>query len=232
MKLAIMQPYFFPYLGYFQLIHAVNKFVFYDDVNFIKSGWINRNRLFLAGSVRYITVPLVGASSFEKINKTTVKPINEWAPTMLSSVGQYYAKAPFYKPVRGLLERVLANDNRNLATLARHSVTATADYVGLPTEFVRSSTLYGNQDKKSVERVLDICRLESAQEYWNLPGGRNIYNAELFSRNGIALKFVDVALTPYLQSTADFHPGLSILDVLMYNEPARVLAMLSTNEQL
>ncbi len=229
MKLAIMQPYFFPYIGYYKLIRAVDKFVFYDDVNFIKSGWINRNRLFLAGAVRYFTVPLTDASSFEKINKTRVKPIDEWSKTMLTSVAQYYAKAPFYKPVRDILENVLKNDKDNIADLARHSVTATANYLGLSTEFVPSSTIYRNQDKKSVERVLDICRLEKAQEYWNLPGGRNLYSTEHFSQNGIALKFVDGSISPYQQSSAEFHPGLSILDVLMYNEPANVLAMLDTN---
>ena len=148
MKLAIMQPYFFPYIGYFQLINAVDKFVFYDDVNYIKGGWINRNRLFLADAVRYITVPLAGASSFEKINKTHVKTGDEWVKAMLSSVAQYYGKAPFYKPVHGLLESVLTSPNANLATLARHSITAIADYLGMATEFVQSSTVYGNQEKR------------------------------------------------------------------------------------
>ena len=73
MKLAIMQPYLFPYLGYFQLIAAVDKFVFYDDVNFIKNGWINRNRLLISGKVNYITIPLSGASSFLKINQVLVQ---------------------------------------------------------------------------------------------------------------------------------------------------------------
>lgn len=231
MKLAIMQPYFFPYIGYFQLIHAVNRFVFYDDVNFIKSGWINRNRLFLAGAVRYFTVPLMGASSFEKINKTRVKPVDEWSNTMLTSIAQDYAKAPFYRPVRELLERVLTSGNDNIAILASHSVTATANYLGLSTEYIQSSTIYGNQDKRSVDRVLDICRIEKAQEYWNLPGGRSLYSAEHFSQNGIELKFVDGCITPYQQNSAEFHPGLSIIDVLMYNEPADVLSMLNARTQ-
>lgn len=221
-----MQPYFFPYIGYFQLIRAVNKFVFYDDVNFIKSGWVNRNRLLIAGSVRYITVPLVGASSFKKINEIHVKSIGEWSKIMLTSVAQNYAGAPFYKPVRELLETVVISDNDNLASLATHSVTVVADYLGLSTEFIRSSTIYGNHNIKSVDRVLDICRLEKAKEYWNLPGGRTLYDAEVFLDNGIDLKFVDGCIMPYQQRTAEFHPSLSILDVLMYNEPAKVLAML------
>ena len=224
-----MQPYFFPYIGYFQLLYAVDKFVFYDDVNFIKSGWINRNRLFLDGSVRYITVPLAGASSFELINMTRVRPNDEWMTTMLSSVAQNYAKAPFYKCVSELLESVLTSHNGNLATLARHSITVTSNYLGMSTEFVPSSTIYLNQRKKGVERVLDICRIEKAHEYWNLPGGRSLYSAELFAQNGIDLKFMDASIQPYQQSTPEFQAGLSILDVLMYNDPSHVLAMLNLN---
>lgn len=224
-----MQPYFFPYIGYFQLMHAVDKFVFYDDVNFIKSGWINRNRLYLAGSVRYITVPLDGASSFKKICDTRVKPTDEWAAKMLSTVAQYYSKAPFYNSVRDLLERVLTSHGGSLARLAKHSVTTTAEYLGLSTTFVLSSTIYGNQDKKSTERVLDICRIEKANEYWNLPGGQSLYNADLFAQHGIDLNFVNVIINSYKQGTPEFNPGLSIIDVLMYNDPAQVVAMLSTN---
>lgn len=231
MKLAIMQPYFFPYIGYFQLINAVDKFVFYDDVNYIKGGWINRNRLFLAGAVRYITVPLAGASSFEKINKTNVKSGHEWVKNMLSSVDQSYDKAPFYKHVRDLLEKVIVDQNYNLADMARHSITASAEYLGMHADFVASSSVYENQDKKSTERVLDICRIEKANQYWNLPGGRSLYSAELFLQKGVDLKFVEVSIQPYQQNNNEFLPGLSIIDVLMYNEPSNVLKMLNTAEQ-
>lgn len=227
MKLAIMQPYFFPYIGYFQLLNAVDKFVFYDDVNYIKGGWINRNRLFLAGDVRYITVPLAGASSFEKISKICVRTGDEWVKTMLSSVSQSYCKAPFYKPVQGLLDGVLASHNGTIASLAKNSIIAVANYVGIQANFVHSSAIYGNQEIKGAERVLDICRIEEADEYWNLPGGRKLYSADIFKKNGIDLKFVDVSVDPYQQNSTDFLPGLSIIDVLMYNESSSVLAMLN-----
>ena len=231
MKLAIMQPYFFPYIGYFQLLNAVDKFVFYDDVNYIKGGWINRNRLFLAGAVRYITVPLAGASSFEKISKICVKTGDEWVKSMLSSVSQSYCKAPFYKPVQDLLEGVLGSHNGNIAALAKNSIIAVADYIGISTDFVHSSVIYGNQEKNGVERVLDICRIETADEYWNLPGGRSLYSTDVFEKNGIDLKFVDVSIQPYQQHTTEFQSGLSVLDVLMYNEPSNVLAMLNVGMQ-
>jgi hypothetical protein len=221
-----MQPYFFPYIGYFLLIDAVDKFVFYDDVNFIKSGWINRNRLFLAGAVKYVSVPLSGASSFEKINKTRIQSGDEWVKRLLSSISQYYAKAPFYKPVYDLAQGVLQNHDGYISTVARNSVIATAQYLGLKKDFVFSSAIYANQQKKSVERVLDICRIEHATEYWNLPGGRNLYHLDEFSKEDIELKFVDVSMKPYYQHTPEFQPGLSILDVLMFNDPAIVRKML------
>lgn len=226
MKLAIMQPYFFPYIGYFQLINAVDKFVFYDDVNYIKGGWINRNKLFLAGAVRYITVPLVGASPFEKINSTRVKIEEAWINSMLSSVAQSYCKAPFYKPVSRILETVLASNNGCLADIARNSIITTADYLKLSTEFVSTSSVYGNNHLKGFERVVDICRIEKADEYWNLPGGRSLYSDVYFKENSIDLKFVDVQITLYQQNSTEFNPGLSILDVLMYNEPSKISATL------
>lgn len=227
MKLAIMQPYFFPYIGYFQLINSVDKFVFYDDVNYIKGGWINRNKLFLAGAVRYITIPLVDASSFRKINKTCVKKDGEWVKKMLSSIDQSYSKAPFYNPVRNLIENVLSDDSENLSVLTKNSVKASADYIGMDIDFIETSEIYGNQEKTGSERVIDICLIEKASEYWNLPGGVRLYGSESFEQHKINLKFVDVSIETYQQDSNEFHSGLSIVDVLMYNQPSRVLQMLN-----
>lgn len=226
-----MQPYLFPYIGYFQLLEAVDKFVFYDDVNFIKGGWINRNRLFLAGAVRYFTVPLIGASPFEKINKTRLQAGDEWAKSILSSVRQSYGKAPFYKPVADLLNGVLSGHDGMLSSIARNSVIDTAHYLGIEKEFVLSSEIYGNQDLRGAERVIDICNIENAKEYWNLPGGRSLYQENDFLRKGCCLKFVDVSISQYRQTTPDFHSGLSIIDVLMYNDPQSVKEMLGVNKK-
>lgn len=227
MKLAIMQPYFFPYIGYFQLVNAVDKFIFYDDVNYIKSGWINRNRLFLSGAIRYITVPLAEASSFEKINRTQVRSRSDWSEQMLSVIRQSYAKAPHYRDVATLVEEVISSHDGHISTLAKNSIIAVMNYLEIDKNFGASSAVYKNQDLKSVERVIDICKKEKASQYWNLPGGKDLYNLELFKKEGVELKFVDVAITPYQQIVPKFQPGLSIIDVLMFNEREAVKEMIS-----
>lgn len=227
MKLAIMQPYFFPYIGYFQLIGAVDKFIFYDDVNYIKSGWINRNRISLGENIRYITVPLAGASSFKKINETRISSDDKWTKNILSSIDQCYKRAKFYTPVCKIIEEVICEKNENIADLSRHSIVAVLNYLNMPMSFVGSSSVYKNEEKKGVDRVLDICRIEGADEYWNLPGGRNLYSADLFSKNKINLMFMSVSINSYPQIGTNFVGGLSIIDVLMHNKPSTVLDMIS-----
>ena len=227
MKLAIMQPYFFPYIGYFQLVDAVDKFVFYDDVNYIKSGWINRNRLFLSGAVRYITVPLTAASSFEKINRTQVKRGDDWPVQMLSVIRGSYAKAPYYCAVVNLVEEVLNSRYEHISTLARNSIIAVTNYLEIEKNYCISSTVYENQNLKSTDRVRDICRKEKASQYWNLPGGKDLYNIDVFKNEGVELKFINVELAPYRQLVDEFQPGLSILDILMFNDKEHVRKMIS-----
>jgi hypothetical protein len=228
MKLAIMQPYFFPYIGYFQLLNAVDKFVFYDDVNYIKSGWINRNRLYLSGAIRYITIPLTAASSFEKINRTRVRSGDDWSAQMLSVIHQSYAKAPYYRSVANLVEEVLNSHDGYISTLARNSIIAVTNYLEIKKDYCASSTIYENHELRSADRVLDICKKEKASQYWNLPGGRDLYNPEFFKNEAVELQFVDVAITPYQQLASEFLPGLSILDVLMFNDKEAVRKMIST----
>lgn len=222
-----MQPYFFPYIGYFQLLSAVDRFVFYDDVNYIKSGWVNRNKLFLSGAVRYITVPLTAASSFEKINKTKTHSEKEWVEKMLSSIKQSYGKAPYYKDVSGIVEKVLKSDDGYISTLAKNSITYVAEYLQLDCDFNESSALYDNEEIKGSDRVLDICRMEKAVEYWNLPGGKDLYSHDEFEANGVKLKFVEVSIEPYKQECPDFQSGLSIIDVMMFNDRETVKEMIA-----
>lgn len=229
MKLAIMQPYFFPYIGYFQLVNVVDKFVFYDDVNYIKSGWVNRNRLFLSGAVRYITVPLSDASSFEKINRTRVRSADDWSEKILSVIHQSYSKAPHYRAVINLVSQVLNSHDGYISTLAKNSIISVANYLEMENDFCGSSTVYENHELRSVDRVLDICKKEKATEYWNLPGGKDLYSPETFKNEGVELRFVDVALTPYQQTAPEFQPGLSILDALMFNDREAVKKMISTD---
>ncbi len=227
-RLAIMQPYLFPYIGYFQLVAAVDRFVFFDDVNFINRGWINRNRLFLSGSVSWFTLPVSGASQNRKINELHVQPDGAWRRKLLASVRQSYGKAPCFEPAYALLEDIVLSGETSLSVLAQESVMAVAHYLGLGTEFVISTGRYGNEDLRGSDRILDICRQEQAAEYHNLPGGMALYSAEDFSVAGVELHFVQPELLEYGQLEAPFKPGLSMLDVLMFNDRMSTLRLLGS----
>lgn len=217
MKLAIMQPYFFPYVGYFKLIESVDKFVFYDDVDFIKNGWINRNRIFVSGKVGYMTIPLLGASSNQKICDVQTQKQSLWVRKLTEAVKQNYSKAPNFKACFELFNAVLEQEQDSISDYAKSSVLLTVEALGIDAEMVMSSKVYANEQLKSEDRILDICNKEQADEYWNLPGGALLYEKESFASRGIDLKFVKPALVEYPQAGRDFEPGLSILDVMMFN---------------
>jgi hypothetical protein len=227
MKLAIMQPYLFPYIGYFQLAAAVDKFVFYDDVNFIKNGWINRNRVLQGDNVRYLTVPLSGASPSLKINEVRVEPRERWLRKLLESVRHAYGKAPHYPQVSALIGRILAEPLASVSLLASHTVMEICGYLEIDTEFVPSSTKYDNAQLKGTDRVIDICTREQASTYVNLPGGRALYDRATFTARGVELAFIEPNLCAYAQFDGAFHPALSILDVLMFNSKNSVRDMLA-----
>jgi hypothetical protein len=226
MRLAVMQPYFFPYVGYFQLIGLVDKFVFYDDVNYIKNGWINRNRILTGGQAQYLTVPLAGASPFQKINEVMVANDKIWRKKSIERLRHSYAKAPFFSDVNELVCNVLAADEVSIAALAKKSVVDVSEYLGLGTQFVDSSVQYGNSSLTGQSRVIDICRLEGARTYTNPPGGKDLYDAQQFAASGVELRFLQPALPPYPQFADDFVTGLSIIDVLMFNDKRAVRDML------
>lgn len=225
-SLAVMQPYFFPYLGYFQLAHAAGRLVFYDDVNYIKGGWINRNRILLDRRPVYVTVPTQGASPWKKIHEVGVGyHQTNWERKLSARVRHAYAGAPYLAQALRLLEKVTGRRHDDIGEIAKASVAAVVDYLDLPVELVPTSRRYGNGDLKGEERVIDICRREGAERYINAPGGAALYDGERFRQAGVDLRFLAPALTPYPQGVGEFVPALSILDVLMYNgrEQARRL---------
>lgn len=224
MKLAVMQPYLFPYIGYFQLVAAVDRFVFFDDVNYIKNGWINRNRWNIGGQPRYFTVPLRDASPFQPIHSVRLVDENGWRRKILESMRHAYRQARYYRPVSELVESVLATESPGIAEMAKTSVRSTARYLDLDAEFVNSSVPYRNEHLKGCERVLDICERECATSYFNLSGGRALYREAEFAARGVALQFVGPNLPQLRQDGANPIPGLSIIDVLMNNDVRDVRA--------
>jgi WbqC-like protein family len=229
MRLAIMQPYLFPYIGYLQLVAAVDRFVVYDDVSFIKNGWINRNRI-LGGpngaAPAYITAPLDGASSSKPIREVGVSLEPRWRSKRLKMVAQTYGRAPCFREVFPLVEAVLGRGDRYIGAMAVASLRAVCGYLDLSPDWVASSSHYGNDNLHGQARVLDICRREQATEYINPIGGIELYTRAAFADHGVALRFLKPRLTEYAQLGAPFVPGLSILDVLMFNPPARAREML------
>ncbi len=223
-----MQPYLFPNLGYFQLIHLVDRFVIYDDVNFIKQGWINRNRILVAGRDHLFTLPISKISSFSLINEVLVEKglYPNWREKFLRSLSQAYARAPHKTETIELVESVLAKNASHISTLAKDSLEAVAKHVGLATEFVQTSSVYKNVQLKAQERVIDICRIEKAAHYINPQGGKDLYDHPTFQSHGIRLSFVQPGLRPYRQMNNEFVPGLSIIDVLMFNPKEKVLSMM------
>lgn len=223
MKLAIMQPYFFPYIGYFQLIHAVDTFVIYDDVNFIKGGWINRNFILSQGEKMRITLQLLGASPNQLINQVKV---GDNRNKLLKTIQQSYARAPHYPEVVGLLEEVLSSEETNLAKFLDHSLRRICDYLGLQPRWFLSSNLHKDVSLRGQDKVLAICKELGANHYINMPGGMDLYDHVSFKANDIRLSFVEPRIIEYTQSEHDFVPYLSIIDLMMFNSQQQCRSML------
>ncbi|MES2411555.1 MAG: WbqC family protein [Bacteroidota bacterium] len=232
MKLAIMQPYLFPYIGYYQLVNAVDKFVVYDDVNFIKQGWINRNAILVNGKPNLFTVPLENQSSFSKINETLInqKIYPLWKKKFLKTIEQNYNKAPFFQEVFPIIQSTFDIEAKNIAALAAKSLKTISNYIGITTVFEDSSTVYQNQNLSSQNRVLDICKKENTSVYINPIGGLELYSVKDFSENNITLHFLKSGNVSYKQFNPEFVPNLSIIDVLMFNDVNTIKEFLTNYE--
>lgn len=230
MKLAIMQPYFFPYIGYFQLINAVDKFVFYDDVNFIKNGWINRNRILINNSIKYFSVQLKGASSNKLINKVEFTDNRiKLKKTILMS----YKKTPMFNKVWPVIEDCLDLDTSNLSELAIYSVKRVCQYLNVTKEFeISSKKYYASIGMDKAKRLKTICKMNGADTYYNLIGGQILYDKEDFKKESIKLSFIKPKVSTYKQFTGEFQPGLSIIDLMMFNSVEDIGAMLNNYEMI
>lgn len=226
MTIAIMQPYLFPYIGYFQLIQAVDRFVVLDDVNFIKRGWVNRNNLLQAGEPSLFTVPLSGASQNRKISEILVSDEGDWRLKLHKRIVSCYVKAPMFGAVAPLVEKCLDRKGVPIGQMNREAIIDVMGYLGMETEVVPSSSNYGNADMKGQDRILDICARENASHYINPIGGVELYDRATFTAKGMRLSFLRANVAEYPQFGGTFVPGLSMIDVLMFNGPKEVMSML------
>jgi hypothetical protein len=217
MKLAIMQPYFMPYIGYFQLLQAVDKFVLYDDVNFINRGWINRNNILVGGKAHMFTIPLENASQNKMIYEVGLSSDQSWRKKLLKTIAQSYQKAPYYPDIYPLLEGIFQSQTQTISDLCFQGLTTFCEYLQINTELVQTSRSYQNADLKGAERILSICKMEVAHQYINPIGGMELYDRNLFRQEGIDLKFIKSKPHTYPQFKNAFVPWLSILDVVMFN---------------
>src|SRR5690606_24905552 len=188
MKLAVMQPYLFPYIGYFQLINAVDVFVFYDDVDYIKNGWINRNRILINGKSHYITVPCSKASSNKLISKVYFDSSSKNYRKILKTIKQAYSKAPYFDQVFPMMEQVFSTSSNRISALAQRSLVEVSDYLDLQTQFKISSIDFPeSKGMDKADRLISICQANNANQYINAIGGKELYDKEYFQKKGIDL---------------------------------------------
>ena len=225
MTLGIMQPYFLPYIGYWQLLAAVDRFVVYDNVKYTKKGWINRNRFLRDGTDAVFTLPLRKGSDFLNIADRAVA--DDFDPsTILNPLREAYRKAPFFNEAFPTIEMIVTAAPRNLFEYLHNSIEAIAAYLHVQTPLIVSSTIRIDHQITADRKVLAICDALRATTYINSIGGRRLYSAAAFAQQGIDLKFLQPRDLTYRQSDDRFVPNLSIVDVMMFNSKEAVQAML------
>lgn len=227
-KLGIMQPYFLPYLGYFQLMNAVDKYVVYDDVNYIKGGWINRNHILANSAASRINLILREASPNKLINEVGVMHNND---KLLRTITMSYSKSPYFKEVYPVVEKIITYEEDNLGLYLYHQFSELCKYMQIDTELILSSTLNKDCSLKAEDKVLHICGILNAGEYFNSIGGLELYSKERFKENGIELHFMKMKSdVTYKQYNDTFIPNLSIVDVMMFNSVEQIHELLNQYE--
>jgi len=222
MKIGIMQPYFFPYVGYWQLMNVVDKYVIYDDVNYIKGGWINRNCILMDGKSHAINVKMNGASPNKLINEVYVSNDELWKKKLLKTIEFSYKKAPFFNVVFPIIEEVVYYNNEILSLYLENSIKKIAEYLEINTEFIMSSSINKNNSLKGQDKVIEICNILKATEYYNSIGGKDLYSKDDFNSKGIQLKFLQSSAISYKQFKSEFIPNLSIIDLMMFNSKEEI----------
>ena len=227
MKTTLMQPYLFPYIGYFQLIRTSDRFVIHDDVQYIRKGWINRNRI-IVHAREYLFVFSVKHDDHSKnINERFYTDSFEAeAKKLLKNIDQSYSKAPHHAEVRPLLAEVFGSPERNVSRLNTLSITKTCQYLGIDTEILLSSEIEFDKSLMAESRVLAVNKKLGSTHYINPIGGTELYSKPRFQENGMQLSFLESRFRPYEQATPEFLPGLSIIDVMMHCSKESVTEML------
>lgn len=246
MRIAIMQPYFFPYLGYFQAMHAVDKYILHDRLHYIKEGFVHRNRyLTVGGDVKFFNIAIRKKSSYSLIGDVRVADHVPWRGKIKEQLKQNYRRAPFFEKVFPLVEKVVDADTDFLAEINAKSIAMVRDYLGIPCELIPNAENYMDVEaqlqsiyagelggqfeiEKKAMRMMMVCQKENARIFINAIGGRDLYDPDQFRSRGVDLYFVQSEIVEYKQcGTKPFQANLSILDVLFNCSREEVRDMLS-----
>lgn len=234
MKIGIMQPYFFPYIGYFSLIKHTEKFILLDEVQYIRHGWIERNRILKPkDGWQFIKVPLEKHKRETQIKNIKINNQNNWRKLILAQLEHYKKKAEFYHVVIGLLNDIFKEDYSDISNLNKAALVRICQYLGFSPDIEIFSNLGIEVERPNApdEWALNICKLISnADEYWNPIGGVSFFDKKKYFDAGFQLRFHTINITTYYQGGRVFEPGLSIIDVLMFNSPEAVNLMLDNYE--
>lgn len=226
-----MQPYFMPYIGYFQLIGAVDKLVIYDNIQYTKKGWINRNRVLVNGSEHYISLPIKKDSDYLNVNERFLA--ESWQvdkKKMLRRIKESYRKAPYFIETFELIEKCLMCEEKNLFDFILYSLHTLMKHIDIDTELIISSDIPIDHKLRGAEKVVAICKQEGAEIYINPIGGVELYDKLNFRDNGLKLHFQKSNHIVYKQFNTDFVPWLSIIDVMMFNSKVEIRKMLNEYE--
>jgi hypothetical protein len=229
MKLAIMQPYFMPYVGYFQLINSVDKFVVYDNIQYTKKGWINRNRILVNEKDQLITLPIKKDSDY--LNVVERELSESWGKDknkMLNIIKSSYNKAPYFQETFELISKCLNNPEVNLFRFIYDSIVLINAHLEIKTPIIISSEVNIDHTLKSQDKVLSLCKEQNADVYINSIGGIELYDKEVFKQNNIKLNFIKSNPIQYKQFNNGFVPWLSIIDIMMFNSKEQVKEYLNS----
>lgn len=215
-RAAVMQPYLFPYIGYFQLIACSDSFVLFDNVNFIKKGWINRNRIIVDQQEKLFTIPLGKISQNKLISEFHIHDWEESRKSFLHLIEQGYRKAPFFEETWPVLTESLNISDDQLVAVIKNTLRVFCEYLNITTPIFVASEIQGISELKGEDKIIDILSHFEVKTYVNPPGGRELYSQEKFKENNLNLKFLKLPLAKeYSQLSNKFIPYLSIIDLVM-----------------
>lgn len=218
-----MQPYFMPYIGYFQLISSVDEFIIYDNIQYTKKGWINRNRISVNGKDQFITIPIKKDSDYLDVSERMIS--DNWGKEkykILNIIKSFYGKAPNFKEAYGVIEDCLNIEEENLFNFIYETILIINNFLDIKTKIIISSDIDIDHNLRSKNKVIEICKNRNAEIYVNSIGGISLYDKEEFKDNGIILNFIKSNPIKYQQSNSEFIPWLSIVDVMMFNSKEKI----------